>query len=167
MTTTELKERFNALYDYMSVSGNAKYMKTFGKVMQEMMDWFIINKPDMAMMIIDKLESIKWKNYLSRNEADEIIANMLPRPIWTREQWMSAMENIGLDTEEEPYYNSCALFVAMSMEYSDSSHTIAKLMGKTPDEVSNDDMLKATYLLALDKLKDKDKVFCIREYFGL
>lgn len=167
MTTTELKEKFDELYNYMSVSGNSKYMKVFGKVMQEMMDWFIINKPDTAMMLIDKLESIKWKNYLSRSEADEIIAKMLPRPIWTREQWMSAMENIGLDTEEEPCYNSCALFVAMSMEYSDSSHTIAKLMGKTPDEVSNDDMLKATYLLALDKLKDKDKVFCIREYFGL
>jgi hypothetical protein len=55
----------------------------------------------------------------------------------------------------------------MNMVYSDSAKTIAKLLGKPLDEVDNEDMIVATYNLAVDKLTDEDGRFKVRLYFGL
>lgn len=54
----------------------------------------------------------------------------------------------------------------MSMVYSDSSETIAAIIGKPVDEVETETMLTAVNNLALDKLTDKDGVFNIRTYFA-
>lgn len=68
---------------------------------------------------------------------------------------------------EEPCYNSCALWVAMNMVYSDDIRTIADLMGKAVDDMSAEEMVRATHAFAVNKLKDADGVFNIRKYFGL
>lgn len=160
MNAEEMKKEFYELYDMMAMSHDVKNMHTFGKVHQEMMDWMIANKPELAQEWLDKLESIKWKNYLTQKEAEAIIAQMEPKAPWTKEQWKTAMTNAGLELHREPCYNMYALWVTMNMIMSDSSATLSKY-------VAEDNMFQAVYDLAVDKLRDADGKFNIRSYFGL
>lgn len=121
----------------------------------------------MAEEFIETLCSIKWKNYLTHKEAENIINNMVPAAKWTKEQWKTAMNNLGLLMEEEPCYNSCALWVTMNMIYSDDIRTIADLMGKAVEDMSAEEMVRATHAFAVNKLKDADGIFNVRKYFGL
>lgn len=167
MTADEMKKKFTELYQFMASSENVAFMRVFGNVHKEMMDWFIANKPEIAEEWICKLESIKWHNYLTTKEAEKIVAAMKPTAPWAREVWKSALDKMGIVTQEEPYYNSCALWVTMNMIYSDSAQSIADIMGKPLADVSAEQMVKAVHALALDKLKDVDHHFNIRSYFGL
>ena len=160
MTTEQLKEKYAMLYEYMAVSNKPAYMKAFGRVMNEMMDWMIANQPNAAEEWISRLESIKWNNYLTPKEAEKIVAGMEPKAPWTREQWKQAMEQNGYELEEWPCYNRCALYVTMNMIMSDSSESIKKY-------VTSDKLFAFVHSLALDKLKDRDQKFAIRSYFGL
>ena len=162
-----MKEKYTQLYDYMATSSHPSYMKVFGHAMTEMMDWFIANKPEAAEEWICKLESIKWNNYLTPKEAEKVVSAMNPKAPWARDIWKQAMENLGIAIEESPYYNTCALWATMNMIYSDSATTIAGIMGKAVNEVPAEQMVKAVHALAIDKLKDADKRFNIRVYFGL
>ena len=74
-----MKKEFQALYNMMANSNKVENMHTFGNVHKEMMHWFIQNKPELAQEWLDKLESIKWKNYLSPKEAEKIVAGMNPK----------------------------------------------------------------------------------------
>ena len=160
MNAQELKNAYHDLYGQMATSKNPENMKIFGNVETEMFTWFADNKPDAAQEWLDKLSSIKWNNYLTPKEADNIVSKMDPAAPWTREQWKSAMEQHGFDLEEEPYYNRCALYTVMNMIMSDSSETIGKY-------VEGDDMFNLVYDLALDKLCDRDSRFSVRKYFDL
>ena len=165
-TQEEMKKEFAALYQMMATSNDVAYMHIFGNVHKEMMDWMILNKPDVAEEMLLKLEAIRWCQYLTPKEADKIIAGMDPKAPWSREAWKSAMESFGLPLEEQPYYNRCALFVEMSKMYSDFGDTIAELLGK-PLTANDKDIIAACYKMALKTLKDKDGVYDIRRYFGL
>ena len=166
MNATELKDRYLGLYDYMAQSRDPKNMKAFGTVMTSMMDYLIQTKPDVAEDMIDKLESIKWHQYLTPKEAETITAKMDPKAPWSRDQWKAAMESFGLPLEEPPYYNRCALWVEMSKMYSDFGDEIAALLGK-PLTPTDKDIISACYKMALKTLKDKDGVYDIRRYFGV
>ena len=163
MNATDLKERYDALYDYMSDSKDPKNMKAFGCVMTEIMDWLIANKPDVAEEMIDQLESIKWKQYLTPKEAQKIIDGMDPKAPWPRDTWKTAMQSFGLPLEDAPYYNRCALWVEMNKIYSDFGEEIASLLGK-PLNPNDKDIISACYKLALKNLLDKDGVYDIRKY---
>ena len=166
MTANEMKEKYMMLYDYMASSNNPKYMKAFGVVMNDMMDWMIANKPDVAIEEIERLSAIKWKNYLTQKEAEAIVAKMQPKAPWARDVWSQAMQSLGLVMQEEPYYNSCALWVEMNKVYSDHAETLAtKVWNKPISEIPTDVMVKTINALAVDNLKDKDGVYSIREYF--
>lgn len=160
MNQEEMKKEFQALYNMMANSNKVENMHTFGNVHKEMMHWFIQNKPELAQEWLDKLESIKWKNYLSPKEAEKIVADMNPSAPWTKDQWKAAMEKHGFELEREPYYNSCALFTTMNMKMSDSGETLSKY-------IEGDKMFEAVYHLAVDALTDKDGKFVIRKYFGV
>lgn len=160
MSTQEMKDKYYELYEYMAQSREPKNMKAFGRVMSEMMEWFIVNKPSEAEAWLEKLESIKWKNYLTSSEADKIVAAMEPKAQWTRDQWRTAMEQRDYELDEWPCYNRCALYVTMQMIMSDSSATLKKYVG-------NSDMFDVVHALALDKLHDKDGKFNVRVYFGV
>ena len=159
MDAKELKEKYYELNDYMIQSKDPKNMKIFGRVMDEMFEWFVANKPDAAQSWIEKLESVKWKNYLAPSEADKIVAAMKPQAPWTRDQWNAAMEKSGYEKEEWPCFNKCAIYTTMNMIMSDSSNTLSKYM---EDE---GDLFAFVHDLALDKLHDADGRFNIREYF--
>ena len=160
MTSEEMRNEFYALYNMMANSKNVNYMRTFGMVHKEMMEWMIQNKPEAAQAWLEKLESIRWKNYLTPKEAEAIVAKMDPKAPWTRDQWTQEMQKHGYPMEKEPCYNRCALWVAMNMIMSDSSETLANY-------VDSSTMFEIVYYLAVDKLTDKDGMFNIRSYFGV
>ena len=166
MNTQELKKAYTDLYDYMANSKEQAYMKAFGKVMTEMFMWFADNRPDAAQEWLDKLSAIKWKNYLTQKEAQRIVDGMIPKAPWSRDVWKNAMLQFGLPTEEEPYYNSCALWVEMNKMYSDFGEEIAALLGK-PLVSTDNDIISAAYRMALKTLKDRDGVYSIRKYFDV
>ena len=162
-----MKEKFEGLYNYMASSADVAHMRTFGNVHKEMMEWMIQNKPEMAQEWIDKLCSIKWRNYVTEKEGERIVAEMSPKAPWSKESWIQAMKSLQIETEEEPYFNPCALWVTMNMVYSDSSKTIASIMGVPLQNIPDDKLVNAVHALALDKLKDADGKFRIRKYFDL
>lgn len=164
MTPEEMKNEFNALYNMMANSNKVKYMHVFGEVHRKMFDWFVANKPDVAQEFLDELESIRWRQYVTKKEAEKIVAGMNPSAPWSREVWKQSMDSFGLPLEEEPYYNSCALWVEMNKIYSDFSDEIAALIGK-PLDAKDKDIISACYKMALKNLKDKDGVYDIRKYF--
>ena len=164
MNPTELKERYDSLYDYMANSKDPKNMKAFGCVMTEMMIWMIENKPDVAEEMINQLDSIKWHQYLTPKEAQKIVDGMDPKGPWSRDVWKQTMESFGLPLEEPPYYNRCALWTEMNKIYSDFGEEIASLLGK-PLSPTDKDIIAACYRMALKNLKDKDGVYDIRKYF--
>ena len=166
MNTTDLKDRYLSLYDYMAQSRDPKNMKAFGTVMTQMMDYLIQAKPDVAEDMIDKLESIKWHQYLTPKEAETITAKMDPKAPWSRDAWRQTMESLALPLEEPPYYNRCALWAEMSKMYSDFGEEIAALLGK-PLAPTDKDIIAACYKMALKTLKDKDGIYDIRRYFGV
>ena len=166
MNTTDLKDRYLGLYDYMAQSRDPKNMMLFGAVMTQMMDYLIQTKPDVAEDMIDKLEAIKWHQYLTPKEAEAITAKMDPKAPWSRDQWRTAMESFGLPLEEPPYYNRCALWTEMSKMYSDFGDEIAAILGK-PLAPTDKDIISACYKMALKTLKDKDGIYDIRRYFGV
>lgn len=155
-----MRNEFLSLYNMMAESEDVSNMHTFGNVHKEMMDWFIQNKPDLAQEWLGKLDSIRWNNFLTQQEAESIVSKMEPKAPWSREQWRNAMDEHGYETEDEPYYNSCSLWVTMDMIMSDSSDTIGKY-------VSPDRLFDFVYDLAVDKLTDEDSVFAVRKYFDV
>jgi len=166
MNTTELKDRYTALYDYMSASRDPKNMKTFGSVMTAMMDLMLAKMPSEAEEMIDRLESIRWRQYLTPKEAQRIVDGMDPKAPWSRDLWRQTMEQLSLPVEEQPAYNRCALWVEMSKMYSDFGDEIAALLGK-PLTPTDKDIITACYRMALKTLKDKDGVYDIRKYFSV
>ena len=158
MSTSEMNERYKELYDYMASSNEPSNMTTFGEVMTEMMEWMIANKPDAAQEWIDRLDSIRWDNYLTQKEAERIVGKMVPKAPWSREQWKSVMTQKGYPLSKEPCYNSCALWTVMNMIMSDSSGTIEKFVG-------GDNVFDFVHALAEDKLTDEDDNFYVRDYF--
>jgi len=163
-----MKNEFYALYNMMANSDKVENMRLFGQVHKEMMEWMIANKPEAAQEWIDKLESIKWKQYLTQKEAEKIVSKMEPKAPWGRDEWRQAMKQLGLEMEEEPYYNSCALWVEMNKQYSDHAESIARDIIKKPlNDIPAEVMVPAMRSLAIDVLKDRDHIYNIRKYFSL
>ena len=168
MTQEEMKQEFNELFNIMANSNNVENMRTFGNVQRRMFEWFVSNKTDLALEFLEELSSIEWDNYLTQKEADKIIAGMNPKAPWSREVWKQAMSQLDLPTEEEPYYNCHALFVEMNKQYSDHAETIARdILRKPLTEIPAEVIVPAMHSLAIDLLKDRDKVYNIRSYFSL
>ena len=153
-----MMKKYDRLYEKMATSTNIENMKAFGKVGREAMSLLAKNMPDKAQELIDKLCAIEWNNYLTEREAEEITSKMNPQRPWPREQWKTVLEQHGYKLDEEPYYNRWALYVTMCMIYSDNIETLKHY-------ASGVDMFEFIHALALDKLKDKDKVYNVREYF--
>ena len=162
-----MKQKWDELYGIMESSKDPKIMILFGEVMKIMMERSINYDQMFAEKMIEKLCAVKWKNYVTADEADAVVMKMDPQPNMTREQWMKLMERFSLPLEEEPYYNLWALYLTMCMKVSDSKVSIARLMGKMPTELTQDELATGAHMLAMDVLKDKDGVFDIRQYFKL
>lgn len=162
-----MKEEFLKLYDFIINSEDPEKMHVLGQVTKSMMCKFIDNYPQQAREYLDILQSVKWHNYVTAKEAEQIVSNMMPRPMWTHTAWDGMMTNLGLPSSEEPYYNDNALYVTMCMKSSDSGDTIISEMNANGVNPDRDAVFKFIYKLALDVLKDKDHMFNIRDYYKL
>lgn len=156
-----MKEEFKELYDFIVNSNDENKMHVLGSVTKDLMCQLIDKNPTQARDYLNKLQSVKWDNYVTINESDQIVSNMTPRVKWNWTYWNRMMSEIEGVFEEEPYYNSCALYTTMCMIMSDSGKTILDL------GYDERDTFMLVYHLALDKLKDEDKMFNIRAYFKL
>ena len=167
-TKEELHNKFHELYRHIISSEDEEKMMTLGSVTKAQMEWFIENRPEQAEEYIEMLCSVKWDNYLTPKEAETIVAQMKPAAKWSKEQVRKALDSLGIEMEEAPYYNSCAMWATISMIYSDSGKTLAELVFKKPlAEVGDVELLTLIHRLAIDKLKDRDGMFNIRKYFNL
>lgn len=161
----ERMEYFDELYIKMSESSDIEDMELFGGVMREAMQYICKHSPEYADELMEKLCAICYKNYLTKKEADAIVSKMEPSAKWSMEHLERTLSAMGAPAEEEPCYNKYALLAAVSMVASDSADTIVKYAFDGQEDDAK--LLEVCYHLALDKLKDKDRVFNIRKYFNV
>jgi hypothetical protein len=159
-----LIDKYHALYNDMAQSADPYKMHIFGDAEKTMFTKLAAEHPDIAEEWLEMLEPTRFHNYLSEAEADKIIGHIINEdgtqsPHWDRQQVKQFVESIGHKMECEPYYNSCALYVAMNMIYSDHASSIAESVPTTAIAT------KLMYKMAVEKLKDKDRPHFIREYF--
>ena len=82
-----MKEEFLKLYDYIINSEDPEKMHVLGQVVKSVMNRFIESYPQWAREYLDTLQAVKWCNYLTTKEAEQIVANMQPKPLWNRTAW--------------------------------------------------------------------------------
>jgi len=161
----ELIEKFNTL---RKAREDEDDMNIYESVCCDMFAFLADKAPDFAQKMIDKLEAMEWKQYVSHGEAHKIVASLSPAAKWSHDGLLQHLEANGLVCEEEGEFNYCALWVVMSMCYSDHATSLARAMGcKTESEISDEAMVVTIHSLALDRLKDKDGYFDIRQYFEI
>lgn len=166
MTKEELRNKFDGLYAYMVMSKEPKNMMLFGDVMRHMMEWMIENKPEEAEGFIETLCAVKWQQYLTFDEATEIVEGMKPRAAWGYDEWMKVMKDLGLETKRETVYNCYSLWVVMNAVHSDNGNVIASLMGiDFGGSAGNADYIKAVHSFAVNMLTDEDGRYSVRRYF--
>ena len=161
----DLKKKFEELYSIMSESKDVKNMRLFGSVMKDMMNSLIEKDAAEAQKYLDKLEAIKWKNYLTKGEAEKIVSAMNPKAPWSLQEWSEAMTAFGKQIDDEPFFNKYALYTEMNKVYSDHAETIAGAMDSLLENADKSKMLKVVYLMAIDNLTDVDGKYNIRKYF--
>lgn len=161
MTKQEMTEKFGMLYGMMAVSGDVRQMHTFGNVHKKMMAWMIDNKPELAEEYIEELCSIRWRQYLTRNEATAVVRGMVPTAPWDYSTWEKAMESLHLEWEREGVFNRYALWVAMNQVYTDMGESLLKVMGV---DVPDEKLVPVVHDMAVSLLTDADGKYRIREY---
>lgn len=160
-----MNEEFNRIYHEILNSGEKWKMKLLGGVMKTMFNYLVEHDKKAAQEMLDILEAANWDNYLTASEADTILENMQPAPMWDKRAWESMMKSLEARMEDEPDYNKCALFITMCKIDSDSRKSICDIMGVDGVKPTDERYFKAVHMLALDELDDEDGVFSIREYF--
>lgn len=164
----DLIKRYDDLYAEMASSKNPQRMIAFGEAEKWMFHKVAEAHPELAEKWATRLEASKWHNYLSEEEAEEIVENLeerqgdsvVKRYEWPYDVFKSAVEGMGGMIKDAPYYNCYALWVEMNTLYSDHRETVASY-------IQPHMRVKFYYNLAVDKLKDVDRPNYIREYFHL
>lgn len=164
----EIIKKYDELYDEMASSKDPRRMMAFGHAEKWIFGILAEAHPELAEKWVRRLEASRWNNYLTEEEASEIVHSLLEkqgdsyvqRYEWDFPAMKNAIESIGGKISEEPYYNCWALWATMNMIYSDHSDTINSF-------IQPNIRIKFYYKLAIDKLKDFDRPRFVREYFGL
>ena len=158
-------DRYLELYEDMAKSNNPEKMKVFGEAEKWAFERMHEMSPKMAEMWVDKLEATHWHNYLSKAEAEDLVGKFVNQDgtrgaHWNYDTFKSAVESLDGKMCDEPYYNCWALWVTANMLYSDHAHSLSAYVPK-------DEMPKAIYTMAVEKLKDRDRPRFVRHYFGV
>ena len=108
--------------------------------------------------LADLYEGIdQYKNFLTEREAKKVVEGFVSFDGSRGQHWSM----VGGVLEEKHHYNKWMLYALMNSRYADYGGALMK-MG-----ISQADMPKAIYYMALAKLDDKDMKESMREYFGL
>lgn len=171
MTREEMIAEYKELYSQMATSKDVRNMKIMGSACK----WAFYEMTKLSMENAEKwlshLRAIKWNNYLSDKECVNIDKRTKNQDgvkgfHWTLDTFKRVVESLGGMLEEMPYYNMYALYVTANVIYSDHARSIAEDMGyKTPAEVPAEKMALSCYKKAVEKLKDADNPYFVREYF--
>lgn len=167
MTKDELMDKFCSVFNEDTTANDAEDIKisllAFKKAFTVLAD---VN-PRMAKEVLECYEgTLKYYNFLTENEAEEIVAAFQNQdgskgPKWRDpDELFEKVEQHDGRVECEPYYNKWALYVAMNKAASDQNSVILKWIGDDKDKY-----IIACYDLALTDLKDKDRPYWIRKYF--
>ena len=161
----DIIERYEEMYEDMASSGNKEKMMAFGEAEQWAFKRMAELSPKDAQCWVDKLEAMNWKNYLSKQEAEEVASRLVNQngvkgPHWGYDVFKNAVEGAGGVMAEKPFYNCYALWAVANMEYSDHYESARKF-------VPESEMPKYFYSVAVEKLKDVDKPKFVRWYFGV
>ena len=164
----ELIKKYDELFDEMVSSKDPRRMMAFGEAEKWIFKQLAASHPDLAEHWLVRLEASKWHNYLSKEEAEEIVESLeekqgetvVKRYEWDYDEWKKAIEAMGGEIHNKPYYNCYALWATMNMLYSDHVNTM-NMFVQPPLR------LKMYYHLALDKLMDVDRSHWVRGYFHL
>lgn len=158
-------KRYDELYDDMATAKDPQKMMVFGDAEKWMFHSIAEKHPELAEKWLAKLEAGKWNNYLSKSEAEAIVAKFVNQdgtrgPHWSYDAFKGAVESLDGKMSEEPYYNCWAMWVTANMLYSDHYQSASKYVPK-------EDMPKYFYMTALEKLKDADRPKFVRKYFDV
>ena len=157
--------KYDELYDEMAASKDPRRMMAFGDSEKWVFHMLAEKHPEMAERWLSKLEAGKWNNYLSKREAEEIVAKLVNQdgthgPHWDHDTFKAAVESLGGKMEDMPYYNCWALFATANMLFSDHHKSAAEF-------VPRDMMPKYFYSMAVEQLKDVDRPRFVRDYFDV
>lgn len=170
-TKEELISRYHQLFEKMVSEKKPKQMKIFGDAERYVFEDLAGAFPDKAESWLNQLEAICWDNYLSEKEMINIGKRLHNSDgtnglHWNYDTFIRALQSLGGVVEEMPYYNSYALCAVANMVYSDHAKSISEDMGyKSISEVSGEKMALSCYRKAVEKLKDIDDNFRVRDYF--
>lgn len=167
-TMDDLIKKYDELYDDMATAKDPKKMMIFGSAEKSMFHALAEKHPEIAKMWLTKLEAGKWHNYLSEEEAEEIVESLVEkqgemevkRYEWDYDTLRSAVEAMGGKVSDAPYYNCWSMWATMNMLHSDHANTVNMF-------IQPNLRAKFYYHLAVDKLKDVDRPHFVREYFHL
>lgn len=155
----QMIERFSALSE--AAVSNPDTLGVLKNSVNKMFNYLSERDQRKAEEMLAELEQIQYNNYLTQEEAKRINASFKNYDGSTGGKWRSEevenfLRNKGLPVEDLPYYNSCALVVAMNRISSDYGGEIKEL---------TDDYAVACYRFALCDLKDDDRPRWIRKFF--
>lgn len=161
----ELIEKYDELYNEMASSKNPARMMAFGDAEKWVFHMLAREHSELAEKWLTKLEAGKWHNYLSKAEAEEITSSLINQdgskgPHWNYDTFKAAVESLGGEMIDQPYYNCWALWTEANTLYSDHHKSASEF-------VPEDMMPKYFYMQAVEKLKDVDRPRFIRQYFGV
>ena len=161
----DLIKKYDELYDDMATAKDPRKMMAFGEAEKWVFHMMAEQHPELAEKWLARLEAEKWYNYLSKNEAEEIVAKFVNQdgthgPHWNYETLKAAVESLGGKIQSEPFYNCWSLWVVVNMHYSDHRTSASEF-------VPRDMMPKYFYNMAVETLKDPDRPRFVREYFDL
>lgn len=164
----DLIKRYDELYDDMATAKDPKKMVIFGDAEKWIFHSVAEKHPEIAEKWIARLESGSWNNYLSEDEAEQIVDSLvekhgdveMKRHEWDYKTLKGAVESLGGMVSLSPYYNCWSLYATMNMLFSDHTDTVNMF-------IQPNLRTKFYYHMAVDKLKDPDRPHFVREYFKL
>ena len=169
----EIIKKYEKLYDklVLHLADDKKREKAFRlleNITKEMLQHISQRDPQFSKKILEKLESIEWNQYLSQEEAQQIYNKFQLKPKWDYNTLENHLTKLGIECEHEGCYNKHALLTTMSNIYSKHGHSIAKMLGKmNVNELQDHEIIPHIHIMAIEKLKDKDGYYEIREYFDV
>jgi len=161
----EMLEKYESIIEKIETD---KQEEMFYSVSKDMYIHFCENHPELAKKYLDKLDGMRYRNFVTQEEASKIVSCMKPSAVWSHDKLYQKLEELDLEYEGDELFNYCSLWVVMNSVYSDHASTLAHAMGvKTISECDMETMVQVCYDFAIDLLTDEDERYNIRDYFKL
>ena len=167
----QIISKYMKQYEVMATSANPELMHIFGENDKWAFKEMARLSPKTAQEWLEKNEAILWHNYLTKSEAEVIVAKFINQDRtkgakWGYETFKNIVESLGGEISDEPFYNCYALWVTANMLYSDHAQSVAEDLGyKSASDVPTEKMALSMYKKAVEKLRDADKPRFVRWYF--